>query len=147
MYHWCRIKGTCVHERGRRVTALLWFRFDRDHVALPPQKPGCLYFADGIYSARSATQSALLLNKSLNCKSSRHTETQHRHTRPVICMHTHTHAHMHAHTHWHTHTYRLYVCKLGWMCNLTHTHMFTGFCALTPKNGIYSERLVTQSAL
>ena len=90
MYPWCQIKGKCVHETGRRVTctgtALLWFRFDRDHVALPPHKPDCLYFADGIYSARSATQSTLSLNKSLNCINTR-TKTS------SVMIHYYSHSH------------------------------------------------------
>ena len=43
-----------------------------------------------------------------------HTETQ-----------TPSHSQSGLHTHTHTYTRRLYVCKLGWMGNLTHTHMFT----------------------
>ena len=93
----------------------------------------------------------LLLTQSDKVKSSWHTETQHSHTHPVICTHahTHTHTHTHARTHTQAHTHTdCMSCKLGWMCNLTHPHTCSQVSVhFTPTHGIYSERLVTQSAL
>ena len=47
-----------------------------------------------------------------------------------------------------THTQRLYVCKLGWMCNLTHT-CYMGCCARVRAHthGIYSARSATLSKI
>ena len=60
---------------------------------------------------------------------------------------THTRARAHAHTHTDVCTCRLYVCKLGWMCNLTHTHTCSQVSVHASTQGIYSVRLATQSAL
>ena len=46
---------------------------------------------------------------------------------------------LHTLMHMHRHTYRLYVCKLGWICNLMHAHVHRFPCMHPHTWNLYSE--------